>query len=356
VVDQPTTFWFNGKPYQPGNFDHTFNGIVTLRYALAHSLNVPTVQVAEMVGYDAVVEMASRAGMNGQQATPAVALGSYEVTPLEAAGAYTIFSNGGQYVKPTFLSLVRSQDGKVLYKNTSEEKPKQVLDARVAYLTTNMMEEVLRSGTAAGIRAKYKFNVPAAGKTGTSHDGWFAGFTSELLCVVWVGFDDNTTIDLEGAHSAAPIWAEFMKRALNYREYRDAKAFRAPTGIVSLDVDPLSGMSATPACPTRQAEVYIAGTEPVGVCPLHGGRGVVATVAGWETSPPSVAPPAAGGGVPTITGSQGDGQLPPDSPARRAARQAAGQPPSASDPPPPKEEPKNEKKKGFFQRLIRVFK
>lgn len=356
VMDQPTTFWFNGKPYQPGNFDHTFNGIVTLRYALAHSLNVPTVQVAEMVGYDAVVEMASRAGMNGQQATPAVALGSYEVTPLEAAGAYTIFSNGGQYVKPTFLSLVRSQDGKVLYKNTSEEKPKQVLDARVAYLTTNMMEEVLRSGTAAGIRAKYKFNAPAAGKTGTSHDGWFAGFTSELLCVVWVGFDDNTQLDLQGVHSAAPIWAEFMKRALEYREYRETKPFRAPTGIVSLDIDPLSGMPATPACPTRHAEVYIAGTEPMGVCPLHGGRGSVTSVAGWETSTPPPPAPAAGGATPVITGSQGDGQVPPDSPARRAARQAAAQAPVAPDQPPPPQEPKKTEKKGFFQRLIRVFK
>ena len=99
---------------------------------------------------------------------------------------------------------------------------------------TNLMEEVLRSGTAAGVRARFGFTVPAAGKTGTSHDGWFAGYTSELLCVVWVGFDDNRELDLEGAHSAAPIWAEFMKRALAYREYRDAKPFQAPDGIVTI--------------------------------------------------------------------------------------------------------------------------
>ena len=87
------------------------------------------------------------------------------------------------------------------------------------------MEEVLRSGTAAGVRARHQLTFPAAGKTGTSHDGWFAGFTSELLCVVWVGFDDNRELDLEGAHSAAPIWGEFMKRALQFRDYSGVKPF-----------------------------------------------------------------------------------------------------------------------------------
>src|SRR4051794_13759329 len=164
VTDAPTTFWFDGKPYEPSNFEHKFYGDVNLRTALAHSLNVATVKVAEMVGYDSVVDMANRAGMNYKiQPTPAVALGAYGITPLEAAGAYTIFSNQGGYVKPSFLRLVRSQDGKALFKNKPEEK--QVLDPRVAYLMTNMLEEVLRSGTAAGVRARYKLNFPAAGKT-----------------------------------------------------------------------------------------------------------------------------------------------------------------------------------------------
>ena len=218
--------------------------------------------------------------------------------------------------------MVRAQDGKIVFKNKVEEK--QVLDPRVAYLTTNLMEEVLRSGTAAGVRARYNLTMPAAGKTGTSHDGWFAGYTTELLCVVWVGFDDNRELNLEGAHSAAPIWAEFMKRALEYREYRDTKPFRAPAGIVSITIDPESGMPATPTCPKTRSEVYIAGTEPVGVCPLHGGRGGITTVAGWDTTPPAATPPPAHA-APTITGSQGDGQVPTDPVARRAARQAAGQ-------------------------------
>jgi penicillin-binding protein 1B len=359
VVDEPTSFFFDPSqpPYQPDNFEHKFMGAVTLRDALAHSLNVATVKVAQAVGYDNVVEMANRAGMNYKiQPTPAVALGSYEITPLEAVGAYTIFANGGDYVKPSFLSMVRAQDGKSIYKNKVEEK--QVLDPRVSYLTTSLMEEVLRTGTAAGVRARYNLTMPAAGKTGTSHDGWFAGYTSELLCVVWVGFDDNRELKLEGAHSAAPIWAEFMKRALPYREYRDTKPFQAPAGIVSLTIDPESGMPATPACPKMRTEVYIAGTEPVGVCPLHGGRGGVTTNSGWDTSPPP-APPA-GATTPLITGTQGDGQVPADSVARRAARQNAvarqNNSSEAAPPPPTKDNEKKEKKKGILQKIFGVFK
>jgi penicillin-binding protein 1B len=356
VVDEPTTFYYDNQTYEPGNFEKKFYGTVTLREALAHSLNVATVKVGQMVGFDAVVDMANRAGMNYKiQPTPAVALGAYEITPVEAVGAYTIFANAGDYLKPSFLSLVRAQDGKVVFKNKLEEK--QVLDPRVAYLTTSLMEEVLRTGTAAGVTARYNLNIPLAGKTGTSHDGWFAGYSSELLCVVWVGFDDNRQLDLQGAHSAAPIWAEFMKRALEYREYRDVKPFHAPAGIVSITICSESGMPAAPNCPKPRSEVYIAGTEPVGICPIHGGRGGVTNVAGWDTGPPPAAPPS-GRSAPTITGSQGDGQASPDPAARRAARQASGQAAAAASPPPasPKDEPRKEQKKGILQRLLRVFK
>ena len=338
VVDQPTTFWFDGKPYEPGNFEHEFYGMVTLRQALAKSMNVATVKVAEMVGYDAVVEMAKKAGMNYNiQPTPAVALGAYEVTPLEAAGAYTLFANEGIYVKPSFIGMVRSQDGKIVYRDKPEQH--QAIDPRLAYLMTNLMEEVLRSGTAAGVRGRSGFNAPAAGKTGTSHDGWFAGYTSELLCVVWVGFDDNRQLDLQGAHSAAPIWGQFMKQALQYRAYRNTRNFVAPEGIVSVQVDPLSGMPATPSCPTTRSEVYIAGTQPVGACPLHGSQGGATHVAGWDTVAPAAQPRVGGDTTPTIV------QSPSDAAAAGQAQTAQRQPPA------PKEE-----KKGIFRRLLGVFK
>jgi len=356
VNDEATEFRFDNQVYSPKNFDGKFKGHITVRQALAESRNVPTVKVALMAGLDSIVELANKAGMNYKiQPTPALALGSYEITPLEAVGAYTIFANGGNYIKPSMIALVRDKDGKQAYKNKIEEKP--VLDPRVAYLTTNLMEEVMRTGTAAGVRARYKMNIPVAGKTGTSHDGWFAGYTSELLCVVWVGIDDNSELDLEGAHSAAPIWAEFMTRALNYREYRDTKPFRAPAGIVSVDIDPLSGMPATASCPQTRPEVFIAGTEPVGFCSLHGGRGGPATVAGWET--PAAVPTA----QPTVTTPSFTGSPGPtvESQASRAARQAAGAPklPVAIAPPEPprKDEKKQEpKKKGLFQKIIGVFK
>jgi penicillin-binding protein 1B len=282
VVDEPTTFWYDGKPYEPNNFEHKFYGTVTLRRALAKSMNISTIKVAEMVGYDAVVRLAHKAGINSDvKGTPAMALGSYEATPLEIAGAYTVFANKGNYVKPTFMSEIREAGGKSIFQNRVETRP--VLDPRVDYIMVNMLEEVMRSGTAAGARG-LGFTVPAAGKTGTSHDGWFAGFTSELLCVVWVGFDDNRQLDLEGAHSALPIWTELMKRALLLREYRGAKPFSAPEGVVSIDIDPESGMPATPFCPSSRREVFVAGTEPVGTCPLHGGGGADTThVSGWDT-------------------------------------------------------------------------
>ena len=346
VMDEPTTFFFDGKPYEPRDFKNDYHGMVTLREALAHSLNVATVKVAEMVGYDKVVEMANRAGMNYKiHPTPAVALGSYDITPMEAAGAYTIFANHGDYVKPDLLSLVRTQDGKVIYKHKVEEK--QVLDPRVAYLMTDLMEEVLRSGTAAGVRAR-GFTVPAAGKTGTSHDGWFAGYTSQLLCIVWVGFDDNRELNLEGAHSAAPIWGDFMKRALQFREYRNAQPFEAPDGVVTVEIDPQSGLLATPSCPSARQEVYIAGTQPVQACPLHGGiRQIVTSVSGWENNPPPAKPADDGLRLPPA------GSNPPGPVTRRAP---AAQDPSQTAQQQPQQQPQKEEKKGIFRRLWGVFK
>ncbi len=301
-------------------------------------MNIATIKVAEMVGYDSVVRLAKAAGLNEDiQATPAMALGAYETTPLEMAGAYTIFANQGMYVKPNWVSSVRAKDGSVLYARKPETR--QVLDPRVAYLMVNLLEEVMRSGTAAAVRAR-GFTVPAAGKTGSSRDGWFAGFTSELLCVVWVGFDDNSDLKLEGAHSALPIWTEFMKRALQSRQYRDAKPFEAPDGVVSVTVDALTGMPATPFCPETRSEVFIAGTQPVGTCPLHGGRGATYATS-WE-SPPAQTPAGAAAGA--VDGS------PPK--ARQPGAMASNAPP-ARQPDQPSGAPK---RKGVFRRLLDVFK
>jgi penicillin-binding protein 1B len=266
INDSPTTFFFNGKAYSPDNFDQRFMGDVTLREALAHSLNVATVKLAQEVGYGKVVALARRAGLNGDEPTPAIALGAYEATPLEMAGAYTVFANGGTRVTPVTVTMVRSRNGEMLYEHRPDLRP--VLDPRVNYLMVNMLEDVLRIGTGAAVRAR-GFELPAAGKTGTSRDGWFAGFTSQLLCVVWVGFDDNRELHLEGARSALPIWTDFMKRAAKLRAYRDAKPFASPRGLVSLRICSDTGELARPACPRAHMETFIDGTEPTLVCQLH---------------------------------------------------------------------------------------
>jgi penicillin-binding protein 1B len=285
LADEPTTFWYDNKPYEPNNYKNEFHGTVTLRQALAKSMNIPTVKVAEAVGYDAVVEMARRAGMNLDiRPTPAVALGAYEVTPLEVAGAYTVFANRGLYTRPAWIRHIRDDMGSPIYDHRPDHRV--ALDQRVAYLMVNLLEEVLRSGTGAGVRSR-GFLLPAAGKTGTSHDGWFAGFTTKLICVVWVGYDEgNRELGLEGAHSALPIWTEFMKRAHRYREYRGVQPFEAADGIVSVEVDPITGQLATAGCAGARAEVFIAGTQPVDLCRLHGGGRGGVQVAGWDTPPP----------------------------------------------------------------------
>ncbi|MGD0296152.1 MAG: PBP1A family penicillin-binding protein [Bryobacteraceae bacterium] len=335
ITDEPTTFWFDGKPYEPSNFEHKFYGNVSLRDAMAHSLNVATVKVAEEIGYDAVVDLARKAGLNMDiQPTPAVALGSYEVTPLEIAGGYTIYANHGIYSKPYFLSSILSDRASNVFDAQPTHRP--VLDPRVAFLMDQLLEEVVRSGTGAGMYGR-GINFPVAGKTGTSdHDGWFAGFTSRLICVVWVGFDDNRPLNLEGAHSALPVWAEFMKRAHEHREYRNVSDFEPPAGVVSAQIDPASGQLATAACPKVRTEYFIEGTQPVEMCQLHGGGGT--QVASWETAPSGQAARDRSAGA----GNQ---------PRERVAQDVppAGQEQAPANPPKPK-------KKSLLDRLRSIFK
>ena len=265
VEDVKTVFEFNEEPYEPDNYGQKFYGPVTLRLALTKSLNVATVKFAEMIGWAKVVNLAKSAGLNKKiLATPAAALGAYEVTPLEMAGAFTIFANQGARVEPQFIRHISTRDGKVIEK--AEISAKEVIDPRVAYLMTNLMEGVINRGT--GVRARTMgFSLPAAGKTGTSHDGWFAGYTSGLLCIVWVGFDDNRELNLEGARSALPIWTEFMKRATELRPWLAENDFEAPEkDMIQVHIDEETGLLAVFDCQSVIYEHYIAGTEPMQFC------------------------------------------------------------------------------------------
>src|SRR3989441_1804692 len=233
------------------------------------SLNNATVKLAEEVGYDKVADLAKSAGIVSVKATPAMALGSYDATPLDMAASYTSFANNGIRFSPILVNSVRNAKGDVIANFNTDQK--QVLDPRIAYVMTNMMEGVINNGLGYSAVRVRGFTPPAAGKTGTSHDGWVAGYTSNLLCIVWVGFDDYSDLRLSGAQTAAPGWTEFMKKAVALPQYSGMKPFSQPTGVVDVQLDKTTNRLATPACPDTYSSAFIAGTEPRETCDQQGG-------------------------------------------------------------------------------------
>jgi penicillin-binding protein 1B len=342
IMDEPTTFEFGGKDYTPNNYGEKFRGKVTMREALMYSLNVATVKVAELVGYNRIADMAHQFGLDPAiQATPSLALGAYEMTPLEVAAGYTIFANNGARTEPFYIRNVVNAAGTPLEHNAVHSR--QALDPRIAYLVTNMLEDVIDHGTAATVRAR-GFTAPAAGKTGTSRDGWFAGYTSNLLCIVWVGFDDNRDLGLSGTNSAAPIWAEFMKRAIRLPAYRDVQPFAVPEGVERVTIDPETLQLATPYCPMTREEVYIHGTEPTEYCSVHGGR-----IA--EDAPPgSWLSRIFGGDKPKPPEPENPAGAPGTNPSASSTPSAPGTDASATS-----QSQADENRKGLFHRIFGIF-
>jgi penicillin-binding protein 1B len=269
VTDAPSSFAYGDQIYEPRNYKEEYHGEVTLRYALAMSLNNATVKVAEEVGYDKVADLARLAGITSVKATPAMALGSYDASPVDMAAAYTGFANNGVRLSPILVRSVRNSKGDVLGNYNTDQRP--VLDPRVAYVMTNMMEGVINNGLGFSAVRGRGFTPPAAGKTGSSHDGWFAGYTSNLLCIVWVGYDDYSDLRLTGAITAAPIWAEFMKKAADLPQYADMREFVQPSGVVDVELDKATNRLATPACPDDYVTAFVAGTEPRDTCDSQAG-------------------------------------------------------------------------------------
>jgi penicillin-binding protein 1B len=304
VEDQPSTFAYGDQIYEPRNYKEEYHGEVTMRYALAMSLNNATVKLAEQVGYDKVADLAKAAGIVSVKATPAMALGAYEATPLDMTSAYTVFANAGVHLSPVLVNSVRNTRGDVIMDFNSEKR--QVLDPRVAFVTTNMMEGVINSGLAVGAVRGRGFSAPAAGKTGSSHDGWFAGYTSNLLCIVWVGYDDYSDLRLSGAQTAAPIWTEFMKKAVALPQYSDVKPFTQPAGVVDVQLDKQTNLLATPACPETYSSAFIAGTEPSQTCDQGTGvRGFFSRIFGLGGEK-ALPPPPAGTQPGTVVNTSGE--------------------------------------------------
>src|SRR5688500_1413485 len=212
VLDEPTSWEFNQQTWTPGNYDGEYEGAITLRRALALSRNIATIKVAETAGYDQVAGLWRRVGAGTPpRPYPSIALGVFEVTPLQVASAYTVFANGGA-IRPLKPITRIMRAGKALPVETLPVR--NVARADTTFIVTNMMRSVINEGTGAGARAA-GFVHDAAGKSGTTNDlrdAWFVGFTPELLTVVWVGLDDNTPVGLSGTQAALPIWTSFMLR------------------------------------------------------------------------------------------------------------------------------------------------
>ena len=267
VPDEPTTFLFEDQTWEPRNYEDEYDGPITLRRALAHSRNTATVRVAEMVGYDTVANLWKRAGASmTPKPYPSIALGVFEATPFEIATAYTAFPNLGE-IRPLRAILHINQD----YKEAAKPAPpatKPLVRPETAYLVANMMRSVINEGTAASARGA-GFALDAAGKTGTTNDlrdAWFAGFTPELLTVVWVGFDDNQALGLSGSQAALPIWTTFMMRAL---AGHPNVPLAEPPNISWVEIDRDTGRLAVPGCPRTFREAFLPGTEPMEPCELH---------------------------------------------------------------------------------------
>jgi penicillin-binding protein 1B len=263
VLDEPTQFTFENLVYEPKNFKDEYFGQVTMRQAITKSLNIATIKFAEKVGYGKIVELSHRLGLNEQiKPYPAMAIGAFEVTPLEMVHAYTAFANGG--LMSQLAPILKIADDKANPVYLAKPQTQQSLTPQIAFMVTSLLQSVMNNGTGAGVRTQ-GFTLPAAGKTGTSHDGWFAGYTPDLLCIVWIGFDDNRELNLSGSQSALPIWAEFMKKAQIHRPLT-GEEFAVPEGVAEVEIDPSTGMLSTERCLERQKEYFLKGTEPAIRC------------------------------------------------------------------------------------------
>jgi len=269
VDDTPLTLKVGTTEWSPRNYEDRYEGRVTVRRALERSLNAATVRVALEIGLPAVIETARALGIPGPlAAVPATVLGASEVTPLELARAYLPFANGGvRHQSLSAVTAVYEANGARLDLQKSDAS--QVIPPAEAYVMTSLLEGVIEEGTASSLRGLSSAGT-VAGKTGTTNDGrdaWFVGYTPTLLALVWVGFDNGDAHGLTGAQAAVPIWAEFMRPAL---DAYPPPSFAVPAGVMTVKIDATNGRAANLFCPVVISETFLTGTEPA-PCEEHGG-------------------------------------------------------------------------------------
>ena len=273
ILDTPVSFKAgNGMDWSPQNYDHKFRGPITLRQALAHSVNVPAAKLLQKLGTNVVNSYARRMGVRSRLGNDlSLALGTSEVNLLELTSAYGVFANQGIRVPPSYVLKIEDKNGKVLEQTrmTAEE----VLSPETALTMTSMLSSVLENGTAAAAHA-LGLNVPAAGKTGTTDDysdAWFVGYTPSLVTGVWVGFDQKQKIGpgMTGAAAALPIWVDVIASATKGKAPQE---FPVPSGVVSVLICTQTGLLANPSCPETEYELFHEGSQPTSYCDVHTGQ------------------------------------------------------------------------------------
>jgi penicillin-binding protein 1B len=266
--DGPFTVSTGSGSWRPVNYDRQFHGLVSVREALERSLNVATARLGQAVGVERVLEVARRLGIESpMEPYPSLALGAADVTPLELARAYATIANGGVRSEVLLFEEVTDEAGRTLARRRAASE--RVLDPATAFLAVSLLEGVVDRGTARSLRAA-GMRGPIAGKTGTSDESkdlWFAGFTPDLVAVVWVGYDEPREMRHAASQIALPIWKRFLQGATGGRV---PGGFVPPEGIHVAEVDPVSGALALEGCPRRRPEYFLPGSEPRHTCPGSG--------------------------------------------------------------------------------------
>jgi penicillin-binding protein 1B len=268
--DATRSFRIDGGTWTPRNYDRRYRGRVPMREAIAKSLNAASVNLAAEIGPKAVIQYARELGIRSPlEPTLGLALGAYEVSLLELTGAYAPFANGGFRVEPYAIESAVDSEGKVL--EFHHAPPASVMSPGEAYLVTDLLRQVVRSGTARGLK-RWGLERVAAGKTGTTDDGkdaWFVGYTPRLVAGVWAGSDLPKALGVTGASAALPVWARFVKATVPAGSEGSEDPWPQPESIVTAVIDPNSGLLAKAGCRERRTELFVRGTEPAEPCPLH---------------------------------------------------------------------------------------
>jgi penicillin-binding protein 1A len=272
IMDDPLVVPMpDSTEWRPDNFTEDYQGPVTVRYALAKSINIPAIKVADRIGQNVVIDYARRMGITSRlRPYMSIALGSFEVTLLEMASAAGVLAASGIRAEPMAITRIESRDGRPIERNLPRKS--EAVSAQTAYVVTSMLQSVVDMGTAQAVRWR-GIQRTLGGKTGTTNDytdAWFVGFSPDLVTAVWVGFDEKRTMGKKetGARVALPIWADYMIEA--FKGIPD-RPFPEPHGIVRREICTETGLLATSNCPETRTEVFISGTETLRFCDKHRG-------------------------------------------------------------------------------------